>query len=529
MKQTRTKQARLWRPPVDAVPDAAPATPSFRRPTGLLGWVADVAQTAVEKISEHVDTDRALQHATAAVIELAGTRYALSGPEQQWQPGQPLRLLLAGYNGTRNTGGDVRVEEMVRQFRHLFGDDHVELSVLTFDPELTRGYFRACRQLHMPKIFPKFLYDTIGEQHGVIACEGSMFKSKFANALSTMMVGALGLAAAEQKLAVGYGGEAGHMDDSLRDFVAKYAADAFVICRNRASQGVLSKLGIRSKFGTDTAWTFEPPDPSIGPAILRSHGWDGHTPVLAVCPINAYWWPVKPDLVRAALRPVSEMDADLHYGSVYFHADSAAHQDKQDRYIDALATAVKRYTADNDAFVVIAGSEQLDRPACEALDQALGGGNAILVSDEHDMYEMVAALRQASLLLSSRYHAIVMTMGAGVPSAGVTMDERIANLMTERGHEPLCMRVDDEDLAERAYQALVTLRDERTTIVDGIERCVAANLERMGTMGMHLVDHVKQQLPEFPFDPRLGGHGDPWEHLPPLSQAQRALLDRRRS
>ena len=40
-------------------------------------------------------------------------------------------------------------------------------------------------------------------------------------------------------------------------------------------------------------------------------------------------------------------------------------------------------------------------------------------------------------------------MPAGVPSAGVTMDERIRNLMRERGHEHLFMSVDDPDLADQ--------------------------------------------------------------------------------
>ena len=43
-----------------------------------------------------------------------------------------------------------------------------------------------------------------------------MFKSKFANALTTMMIGSLGIAAAQNKLSVGYGGEAGHMDPPIR-------------------------------------------------------------------------------------------------------------------------------------------------------------------------------------------------------------------------------------------------------------------------------------------------------------------------
>ena len=46
-----------------------------------------------------------------------------------------------------------------------------------------------------------------------------MFKSKFANALTTMMIGSLGIAAAQNKLSVGYGAEAGHMDPHDREDV----------------------------------------------------------------------------------------------------------------------------------------------------------------------------------------------------------------------------------------------------------------------------------------------------------------------
>ena len=495
---------------------------------GLLGWIGDVAKTATEKIGEHFDTDRALQHAMGVAIELAGTRYALEDIAQ-WESGQPLKLLLTGYNGTRNTGADVRVEEMIRQFRHIFGDDHIELSVLTLDPELTRGYFRTCKQLHLPKVYPKFLYDTVHTHHGVIACEGSMFKSKFANALSTMMVGALGMAGIEQKLAVGYGGEAGQMDRPLQDFVQRYAQDALVICRNRASQKVLSDLGVQSSFGTDTAWTFEPPNLEIGQTILKRHGWNGTTPILAVCPINAFWWPVKPDLTRAAMRKLSDIDDELHYGSVYFHADGPEQIAKQDHYINSLAQAIVRFQREHDVFIVLAGSEQLDRSACEALNDKLGSKWPIVVSDENDMFEMVSVLRCASLMLSSRYHAIVMTMAAGLPSAGVTMDERIANLMDERGQPQLCMRVDDKDLADRAYRALIELYEKPQQVVDGIERCVVSNLERMGKMGAQLVDHVKQYHPEFPFRPGLGGDGDPWNHLPQLSTQLTELVSRVRS
>ena len=471
------------------------------------------------------DADRLLMTAMAGFIEMAKSRYALDRGAV-WRPGEPLRMLLAGYTGTRNTGADVRVEEMIRQFRHLFGDDHLDLSVLTIDPELSRGYFRTVKQLHLPQIYPRFLYDTVHEVHGVIACEGSMFKSKFANALSTMMVGALGLAAAEGKLAIGYGGEAGKMDPALESLVRRYCAETFIIARNAESRDVLGRLGIESRAGTDTAWTFEPAPPSTGEALLRRAGWDGCAPVLALCPINPFWWPVRPDAVRGALLSLGAVPEDSHYSSIYFHADGKDIRDRQKRYLAAIAEAVRRFRAERAVFPILVGMEQLDRRACEGLRDMLGQDVPLFVSDEHDMYEMVSVIRQASMMLSSRYHAIVTSMPALVPSAGVTMDERIRNLMADRGTPELALEVDDPDLAERAYAALCRLERDAGGLRDGIGRCVVRNLERMGRMGMELVDHVRARHPELPFRAGLGTTGDPWAHLPSLAPSLEALVDR---
>ncbi|MBK8593884.1 MAG: hypothetical protein IPN77_33235 [Sandaracinaceae bacterium] len=482
---------------------------------GLWAAIKDVARSARDAVSEQLDADRALMHAMSAVIETAKSRYALD-PGAQWKPGEPLKLLLAGYNGTRNTGADVRVEEMIRQFRHLFGDEHVELSIYTIDPEKTRGYFRTVRQLHIPKIFPRYLFDTVHAHHAVVACEGSMFKSKFASALSTMMVGSIGLAAAEQKLAIGYGGEAGEMDEGLRALVERYCREALILARNRESQEVLRELGIASRYGTDTAWTFTPADPEVGAQILRDAGWDGVTPVLALCPINPFWWPVKPNVTRAAVNAVSGMYQDAHYGSVYFHREGADVHEHQERYLDALAEGVRRFRAEHEVFPVMIGSEMLDREACEGLRDRLGAECPVIVSDDHDMYAMVSVMRQARLMLSSRYHAIVTTMPDGLPSAGVTMDERIRNLMADRGTPELALEVDDPNLAANVHTALLTLFTDAPRIRASIDECVLENLERMGQMGMDLVDFVRAHHPEFPFAEGLGKGGDPFAHLPSL-------------
>jgi len=175
--------------------------------------------------------DLFLEAWVSAIIEGKKVQWVL-GKGQPWQPGQKLKLLFAGYNGTRNTGSDVRVEEMLRQVRQVLGPENVDLSMMTFNFERSRGYFEGTSQVRLPDIFPPFLANEVPKHHGVVACEGSMFKSKFANALATMMIGSLGIAAAENKLSVGYGAEAGHMDPLVAKMCGRYCSKSLVITRN---------------------------------------------------------------------------------------------------------------------------------------------------------------------------------------------------------------------------------------------------------------------------------------------------------
>ena len=69
---------------------------------------------------------------------------------------------------------------MLRQVRRILGPENLDLSVMTQNFDLTRGYFGDARQVHLPDVFPPFLHSEVRKNDGVVACEGSMFKSKFA-------------------------------------------------------------------------------------------------------------------------------------------------------------------------------------------------------------------------------------------------------------------------------------------------------------------------------------------------------------
>ena len=464
--------------------------------------------------------DFVLEAWVSSLIEISKLRWML-GKGKPWQPGQKLKLLFAGYNGARNTGSDLRVEEMLRQIRQILGPENVAFSVMTQNFKFTPGYFEGTAQVRLPDIFPPFLFDEVPKHHGVVACEGSMFKSKFANALTTMMIGSLGIAAAENKLSVGYGAEAGYMDSPIAKMCARYCQNSLIITRNEESRTVLRELGVPTELGTDTGWTFEPHPAEYGQKTLRQVGWDGSKPVLVVCPINPFEWPVKASVVKFALHGVTGAYKDSHYRSLYFHNSGPEADRAYEHYLTAIASAVDTFRKRRNVFVIMVATERLDARPGHRISEKLGGV-PVLTSDDHNMYELVSILRACHMMVSSRYHGIVTSMPALVPSAGITMDERIRNLMNERGHQDLLMNVDDCDLESKLLVALDKLCKERESIAEGIGRTVVKNLKVMARMGVYFEEEVQRRYPEFPT--RKGEWS--WEdYLPPLSPNLRKLVE----
>src|SRR5207249_738549 len=280
---------------------------------------------------------------------------------------------------------------------------------------------------------------------------------------------------------------------------------------------LLRELGVPTELGTDTAWTFEPRPAEYGQAILRKVGWDGTSPVLVVCPINPFEWPVKASVAKFALRGLTGAYKDSHYRSVYFHNSGPAAARALEHYLSSIANAVSAFREQNRVFVILVATERLDARPSRRISEKLGG-IPVLTSDEYNMYELVSILRACHMMVSSRYHGIVTSMPGLVASAGITMDKRIRNLMRDRGHEDLLMNVDDPDLEPRLLAAMDKLCREREAIADAIARTVVRNLKVMARMGIFFEEEVQRRYPEFPT--RRGEWS--WEdYLPTISPGLR--------
>ena len=102
------------------------------------------------------------------------------------------------------------------------------------------------------------------------------------------------------------------------------------------------------------------------------------------------------------------------------------------------------------------------------------------------------------------------------------MDERIRNLMRERGHSHLMLTVDDPNLGEKLAGVMEVLVRDEDAIRDALYGVVARHLKLMAHMGVYFEKAVHDCYPEFPV--RSGIHS--WEeYLPPLSPLLQSLVE----
>lgn len=412
---------------------------------------------------------------------------------EEWEPGKKRRILLAGYNGARNTGSDARVVAITEQLRELFGPENIELTVMTLDEKNLEGYFAPdVRLLPFSSVFVFDLLRACNRSHAALLVEGSALKSTFANALTLFLCEAAGIMGRQHKPCLAYGSEAGEMEGFLKRFARDVCKNTYFITRTRESTGVLRSLGLQGHTGTDTAWRYAgAASREEAERLLREQGWDGEKTLLGIAVIDPFCWPVRASLFRYLK---GRLTGDLHgqYDKWYFFSDSPSRRRAYEAYLDAVAGAVRAFAGEEDFFPVILGMEKLDEDACLRLRSRLSMPSALFVSREREASVMTAVLRRLDFLITSRYHALVLSMEGAVPAAAVSMDERLDRILGELSlDQDYLFHVSDENLEEELYAALQGIRKHREEIRDVLIRGREDYKRELDQMGDFLREYLE--------------------------------------
>ena len=414
---------------------------------------------------------------------------------EKWQPGQKLKVLLVGYNGARNTGADARVVALVDQLIEEFGNDRIEITVMTLNPENVKGYFpESVNIFPFSTFFCWPLFRVASAHHMAILCEGSTLTHTFADALSMFFCQAAGIMKRQGKPCVAYGSDVTPLQPRLRRLTQKMCSDVLFIARSKPSLEALKDMGLQCIPGTDTAWTFQVPDRyDLGREMLMQQGWDGKRKLIGVAVINPFCWPVRPSLLKW-FKAFLTGERNLQYDKMFFFSDSESRRESYRRYLSEIASAIKAYKENNDAFVAIIGMEKLDADACRNFRQMMDDDCAVVTSLETPVFQMTSVLHCLDILVTSRYHAAVLSMLKGMPIVAVSMDNRLDGLCCDVpaiGQQ--LHHVTDEDLSTRIIRSLEEAEENRSIIIDDMNKHVEKCRRTLKEMSAVLARQVSVQ------------------------------------
>ncbi len=433
---------------------------------------------------------------TPATPEAPGMPRPPKAPDTPQAPARKLKLLMVGYNGARNTGADARVVAAVKQIKELFGPDKVSMTVMTLSARSLEGYFdEDVELLEFSSIYPKDLYKACSSHHAAVLCEGSTLKSKFANALSLFFCEASGIMARQGKPCIAFGSEVGYMEEDLRKFAAKACRGTYFITRTQQSQNIIAELGLEGHKGTDTAWLYDRAEDGerIG-QLLRGQGWDGEKPLLGVAVIDPFIWPVRASL-RKWIKGGLTGRQEGQYDKWYYYSDSPKRRADFDWYIEGIAKAVNQLCETKGFFPVLLGMEKMDIGPCRKLEGKLNMPAAVFASGEYPAHTMTGILQTLAALITSRYHAAVLSMEHGCPIAAVSMDERLDSLMEEiEMDEEYLFHVWDEDLGEELAEAITKGCGRKETIKEHLKNKVQGYKRQQRKMGEFLKRYITDRL-----------------------------------
>ena len=415
---------------------------------------------------------------------------------EEYTPGQPLKILLVGYNGARNTGADARVVALTQQLEQTLGADKAELTVMTLDMENVDGYFtKSVRLLHFTTVFLFSLLKACSTHHAAILCEGSTLTPTFANALCIFFCEAAGIMRKQGKPCIAYGSEVGRLNGWLARLSSDMCQDTYFMVRTEESLRNLQQLGLKGHVGTDTAWTFQSSEgEQWALQQLKAAGWDGKQPLMGVAPLNPFCWPVRPSVWRW-LKALVTRDFSQQYDKIYFFSDSKARRQQFERYLQAMTAATNRYSKEHNAFVVILGMEKLDARVCELLEQKVVAPHAMFTSKTCDVFKMTGMLRQLNILLTSRYHASVLSMERAIPIVAVSIDARLNGIMKEVELDKHYLHhATDENLEERIVASLQMAGEHEQEIGDTIRQHQAMYKNKTKAMSQYFEKWLKEQF-----------------------------------
>jgi polysaccharide pyruvyl transferase WcaK-like protein len=339
------------------------------------------------------------------------------------------KVLCIGYNGANNTGAEALLLADIEDIRAVLGPN-VQLTVPTLNEQNLRRYLREGPNLHivrLPPIFPLMIRRLVQEHDLIMLVEGSAYMDTWTSVLLWYFLWATRCAHALGKPCLAYAVDAGAMSTFNQRLTRRIASQTdYIIVRSQAAADRLRSWGVSAPMEAtaDNAFNF---CPAPADADFVQQRWpEAARGTVGMALVDFHRWPV---VIRLWGR-----QEDCYRWPYYFSSSAERRRASQELAAGYAALADQMIAKHNKSIALIC-MEQLDEPLARAI---LGGmvhaGQArIFSARESNASQMTLLLRSLDLLITSRYHACVLSLAAQVPQIAVGHDLRLKSIYAELG------------------------------------------------------------------------------------------------
>ena len=340
-----------------------------------------------------------------------------------------IRVLMVGYNGANNTGAEALLLSDIEDVRAVLGPE-AHITVPTLNEANLRRYLAdgpGLRIAPMPTLFFGAIRRMVRESDLVLLVEGSTYMDSWGSPLLWAFLWATHCAAEMGKPCLAYAVDAGTLRSANARLVARVASrTGLIVTRNSAAALRLRVAGVTAPMlsTADNAFTFQPRETDRG-WVARE--WPRAAEgVVGMAAVDF-------DLFPVVMRPWGRRDQC--YKWPYFFSSSPERRAAGEALARAYAAQADRIVERTGKAVALICMEQLDEAMARRVHARMAHAQdaRIFSAREHDASRMTELLRGLDLLITSRYHAAVLSLAAAVPQVAVGHDTRLDTLYRDLG------------------------------------------------------------------------------------------------
>jgi polysaccharide pyruvyl transferase WcaK-like protein len=384
------------------------------------------------------------------------------------------RVLLVGYNGACNTGAEALLLSDIADLRSVLGPE-ARITVPTLNESNLRRYLSESPTLRIapiPTLYFASVDRLVREHDLVLLVEGSTYMDTWGSALLWAFLWATLRAAARGIPVLAYAVDAGSLSAFNRRLVRRVASRTdLIITRNAPAAERLRGYGVTApiEVTADNAFNFHP-NPADEGWVERE--WPrAAAGLVGFSIVDFHLWP-------AVMRLWGRKDEC--YKWPYYFSRSPERRRASEALARGYARLADSVIEDLGRPVALICMEPVDEPLARRIHSLMahGGEARLFCSRRYNASQMTVLLRSLNLLVTSRFHAGVLSLAARVPQIAVGHDFRLDSLYRDLGlrerffveaHSPWMF----EEIRERIDALVADPYRQRNALARGHEALLA--------------------------------------------------------